>query len=94
MKCPICDKPITDREADYMEHTLIEEYLSCKDEYHNFYSMYAYGATQETIGAVTFLKSYTDSKSERDLVNLQTKLVILLEREAYIKRKTEKRSMT
>jgi hypothetical protein len=89
MKCPICDKQITDLSREYMEHIMTEEYISCKDEYHNFCSMFAYGAMQETIGAVTFTSCHNNTKEERELLNRQFAMVVTLERKAY--KKKEKR---
>ena len=87
MKCPICEQEITDVTRDYMDSTLTEEQLTCKDEHHFFHSMYAYGSTQETIGSVTFTYHYTDTKEKRDLVNHQFIMVATLEREVYRKKK-------
>lgn len=84
MKCPICDREVTNRQLDFMEHILTEEYISCEDEHHQFSSLYAYGSTEETIGRVSFRTHYSDSKEQLKLVNQQFKAVVELERQAYI----------
>jgi len=83
MKCPICDNEVKEYSDDYMEHILCEEYAKCEDEHHKYSYQYAYGATEETLGRVTFHSHYADSQDLRKLQNKQYQAVLELEREYY-----------
>ncbi|MFC0273627.1 hypothetical protein ACFFIX_19735 [Metabacillus herbersteinensis] len=80
MKCPICDKEINNYSNNYMEHTLMEEHATCKDENH-FYR-YKIGNYEECIGGVIFQSHYADLEEERKLY----KFVLELNRENYQKK--------
>jgi hypothetical protein len=83
MKCPICDKEITDYSDDYMEHTLMEEHAKCKDEHHFYSYQYVNGNYEECIGSIVFYSHYADSEEQRKLQSEQYKAVLKLEREHY-----------
>lgn len=86
MKCPICNKEITDYSNDYMEHTLMEEHGKCEDEHHSYNYQYVTGNSEECIGSVVFYSHHTDSLEEILLQNKQYKAVLELEREHYKKK--------
>lgn len=86
MKCPICDKEITDHTTDYMEHIMCEENAKCEDKNHFYHYQYAYGNSEECIGNVVFYSHHTDSVEKRKLQNAQYKAVLELEKEHYKKK--------
>lgn len=84
IRCPICDKEITDIDTDYLDgHLLCEEYYSCSDEHHTYDYNWAYGNGQETIGRVTFTSFHSDSIEERSRLGKQFDYVLKLEKERY-----------
>lgn len=86
VKCPICENEVKEYSNDHMEHTMCEEFARCKDEYHYYCYQYAYGATEETIGMVTFHSYHACSKDERMLRSMQYKAVLELEKIYYKER--------
>lgn len=89
IKCPICDKEINNRRVEHLEYSIGEEYMDCKDEYHYYSYMFAYGNEEEVIGNVVFRRHHADPKEQRDLISKQFEVVSKLEKEQYLFSKSQ-----
>lgn len=83
MKCPICDKEITNHYTDYMEHILTEEYRKCEDESHFYVYEYYAGNTKISIGDFIIMQSYIDSITDKIDKNKIYLMIKKLERKRY-----------
>lgn len=85
MKCPVCEKEITNYE-NYVEHGILhEEYAKCEDENHIYGYEFRWGDSKERIGMVEIQYSWQYTKEEAEQYKKIYNMVAELEKERYQK---------
>lgn len=84
--CPVCETPMK-YETDYMEHTMLEEHMSCPNHCYSY--EFVTGNTRTTIGSIEVYEHYADSKEEREYKNRMTNLALYYEQAEWRKRREQ-----
>lgn len=84
MNCPICNKPISDHQQDFINDQLTEERAECRDQHHYYYYLFFGGITKEVIGPATLNGDPKDTEQRKELLHYQREILVALEQGHYI----------
>ena len=83
MKCPICENKIKNHVVDFMEHILMEEHATCKDERHFYSYEFVTGNEREVLGDAVIHRYHNDPPEEIKIQDEKYKRALQQEKERY-----------